>query len=172
MNLDYARSQEDYPTPIKEVLILGIGNTLCGDDGLGIQAIELLSTCTLPAWVEVTCVGTPGWELPLWLKGRRKAILVDALDMGVTPGEMHRFEIEAVKMITHDSLLSLHASDLVGGLALAEALNVLPPKVILLGIQPAQCQPGEDLSPQIKETLPKLVSAILDEVQRTRISNE
>lgn len=159
-------------TPPKEVLVLGVGSTLCGDDGLGIQALEMLSTYPLPAWVELACVGLPGWELPLWLKGRRKTILVDALDMGLPPGSLRRFDIEEVKLTSLENHLSLHETDLAGGLALAEALNTLPAELILLGVQPAQCLPGQELSPQVRKALPELISAILEEIQSTRRSHE
>lgn len=156
----------------KEVLILGVGNVLCGDDGLGIRALEMLAASSLPAWVELATVGAPGWELPLWLKGRRKALLVDAIEMGIPPGEMRRFDIEAVELTSLESHLSLHETDLAGGLALAEALNALPAELILFGIQPAQCLPGQELSPQVRKALPELISAILEEIQSTRRSHE
>jgi len=166
------RQIEASQKPPKEVLVLGVGNTLCGDDGLGIRALETLAACSLPAWVELATVGLPGWELPLWLKGRRKVILVDAMEMGLLPGEMRRFDIEQVELTSRDGHLRLHETDLAGGLALAEALNALPAALILFGIQPVQCVPGHELSPQIRKALPELISAILEEIQSTRRSHE
>lgn len=156
----------------KEVLVLGVGNDLCGDDGLGICALESLAAFSLPDWVELASAGTPGWELPLWLKGRKKVILVDALEMGLAPGEMRRFDVEAVRLLAREGYLSLHDTDLAGGLALTEALNALPDELILFGIQPAHCMPGQGLSPQVERALPALISAILDEIQSTRRSHE
>ena len=65
-----------------DILILGVGNPLLGDDGAGIRAIEMLAERDLPPNVELQEAGTPGWGLPSWLDGRSSVILVDAVQMG------------------------------------------------------------------------------------------
>ena len=121
-----------------DVLILGIGNPLMGDDGVGIRVAELLAETKLPDGVTVQEAGLPGWGLPSWLEGRSNVILVDAVQMDAAPGAWKRFRPDDLRVVMEDGSLSLHEPGLACGLALTEALNLLPERLILYGIQPAQ----------------------------------
>lgn len=135
-----------------------------GDDGAGIRAIELLAGRVLPSNVKLELAGTPGWGLPAWLEGWDSVIIVDAANMDQTPGTWRRFDAEEVSLLTEGDILSLHQSDLAGGLALAEALDLLPHKVVFYGIEPDCADPGQDLSLAVSKSLPNMVDNILDEL--------
>ena len=62
--------------------------------------------------------------------------------MGLEPGSWRRFRPEEVKLWLQDGDLSLHQPDLACGLALAQALDLLPEHLVLYGVQPAQTEPG------------------------------
>ncbi len=145
-------------------LILGVGNTLCRDDGLGIVAAQMLKERELPSFVSVEIADTPGWGLPNWLDGWSSVVMIDAVQMGKKPGEWRRFSPEDVKMIFEDEILSLHQPGLAAGLALAEALNILPEKLTFYGVEPVSTDFGEGLSPEIAETLPNLINIIMDDI--------
>lgn len=142
-------------------LILGIGNPLQGDDGAGIRAVELLAERNLPANIRVEEAGMPGWGLPAWLEGWSSVIIVDAIKMGQAPGTWRCFSPEEVRLITEDNLLSLHQTDLTNGLALAQALDILPDSLVFYGIEPGSTDYGMDLSPAVNHNLPELVDKIL-----------
>jgi len=113
--------------------------------------------------------GLPGWGLPSWLEGWSNLILVDAVDMGASPGEWRCFRWEDHEdwvLWMEDEALSLHQPGLANGLALAQALDMLPEKLLLYGIQPGNIEAGSTLSPQVSASLPGLVEAILDELNR------
>jgi hydrogenase maturation protease len=147
-----------------ETLILGVGNPLCGDDGAGVRAIKLLVENFLPPTVHVQDAGTPGLGLPLYLEGWSKVILVDAVQMGCTPGTWRRFTPQDVQFFSTRASFSLHESDLAGGLALADALGVLPETIVIYGIEPACCEIDHGLSPAVQSALPELVEGILTEI--------
>ena len=81
------------------VLILGIGNPLCGDDGAGARAADLLADRCLPDGVHVQFAGTPGWGLSAWMEGWPSVILVDAVEMGASPGEWRRFQLKGTQLV-------------------------------------------------------------------------
>lgn len=147
-----------------ETLVLGVGNPLCGDDGAGVWAIKLLAENTLPPTVHVHDAGTPGLALPLYLEGWSRVILVDAVQMGCHPGTWRRFRLQDVQLPIAGASLSLHESDLAGGLALADALGVLPETVVIYGIEPTCCEINHGLSLAVQSALPEMVEVILTEI--------
>jgi hydrogenase maturation protease len=144
-----------------ETLILGVGNPLYGDDGAGPRLVEMLAERNLPPNVQVQDAGLPGWGLPSWLEGWKTVFLVDAVDMGLEAGSWRRFRPEEVKLWLQDGELSLHQPDLACGLALAQALDLLPEQLVLYGVQPGQTDPGAPLSQQVSASLRGLADQII-----------
>jgi len=144
-----------------KTLVLGIGNPLMGDDGVGIQAVEMLRTHQLPGHIHLEAIATPGWELPNWLEGWHSVILIDAVQMGQTPGTWRKFQPEEVRFLASHNELSLHHSNLADGLALVEALDVLPESVTLYGVEPERVDLGSEVSPSVNACIHDLVTNIL-----------
>jgi hydrogenase maturation protease len=141
-------------------LVLGIGNTLQGDDGLGVRVVEKLVKRKLPGWVEVREIGTPGLGLINEWQGWQKVIIIDATEMGEPPGTWKRFNPLEVILVSEDCLYSLHEPGLTQALQLAEAMDMLPEEIVVYGVEPGQVDWGENLSPAIQNTLPELVEKI------------
>jgi hydrogenase maturation protease len=153
----------------QDLLVLGIGNPLMGDDGVGNQVIELLAEKDLPPNVKVEDAGLPGWGLPAWFEGWSNVILVDAVQMGRSPGSWRRFQTEEVQFVLENDALSLHQPDLACGLALAQALELLPENLVLYGVEPAVVNPGEALSPAVRHSLPDVVASILNDLEKIKV---
>jgi len=147
-----------------EILILGVGNPLLGDDGAGIRAIEMLLDRELPPNITIQDVGTPGWGLPSFLEGHSSVILVDAVQMGAAPGTWRRFSPDEVILMVQDEAISLHQPDLACGLILAQALEMLPENLLFYGIEPADTGIGSTLSQQVEANLPAMVESIVDDL--------
>lgn len=159
----------------EDTLVLGIGNPLCGDDGAGIQVVQMLKQRELPPGVRVMEGGLPGWGLPTWLEGWQAVILVDAVEMGKPPGSWRLFQLrsthqqeeedpEPVFFKQQSESISLHQPDLANGLALADALNLLPQTLYLYGIQPGNIEVGNPLSPEVCKSIPVLVEKIIEDL--------
>jgi len=153
----------------QDLLVLGIGNPLMGDDGVGNQVIELLAERDLPPNVKIEDAGLPGWGLPAWFEGWSNVILVDAVQMGKSPGSWRRFQTEEVQFVLENDALSLHQPDLACGLALAQALELLPENLVLYGVEPAVVNPGEALSPAVRHSLPDVVASILNDLEKIKV---
>jgi hydrogenase maturation protease len=151
---------------VPETLVVGLGNPLRGDDGIGVRVAQALIARPLPAGVEVVDGGTQGLALVNLLEDRRRAILVDAANVGRAPGEFVRFTPDEVKLLGEGRGLSIHEAGLRDVLLLAEVLGVLPAQVVILGVQPANLEWDQDLSPAVQAALPELVAAVLEELDR------
>jgi hydrogenase maturation protease len=162
------RTEMPASTASEDILVLGIGNPLMGDDGAGIRVVEMLARKELPPRVKVEEAGLPGWGLPSWLEGHSKVILVDAVQMGEAPGKWKRFRPEEVRVVMEDGSLSLHQPDLACGLALSQALDLMPQDLILYGIQPAQTSAGVALSPEVHASLADIVKNILIDLEKAK----
>jgi hydrogenase maturation protease len=147
-----------------EILILGIGNPLCGDDGAGIRLAEIIAEGELPQGVQIEQAGLPGLGLPTWLEGRATVILLDAVEMGLAPGDWRRLEWGQVDFAMQEGALSLHQPDLSSGLALAQALSLIPERLEIYAIQPGTTEPGAAMSAEVSAILPGLADIILDEL--------
>ncbi len=145
-------------------LVLGLGNPLCLDDGLGGRVVDLLARQALPHGVEIQDGGLPGWGLVTWLEGWSRLILVDAAKMGLEPGSWRRLGMDEVSLETTRGGFSLHNPGLADGLALAQALQALPEEVVFYFVEPESIDNGLGLTSTVQAVLPELVENILYEL--------
>jgi hydrogenase maturation protease len=144
-------------------LIIGLGNLLRGDDGVGVRVAQALAARALPPGVEVVDGGTQGLGIVNLMEGRRRVIVVDAADVGRPPGQFVRFTLARARLSGDNRHLSLHAAGLGDALLLAQALGTLPGEVVIFGLQPASLEWDSELSPQVEAALPGLIAAVLAE---------
>lgn len=154
-------------------MVLGIGNPLRGDDGVGIRVLEMLKVSVLPKDILLLEAGVPGFGLVTHLQewsesGGGQVTLVDAVCMGETPGVWRRFTPEEVRLIASSESLSLHQIDVANSLALADAVGVLPKNIVIYGIEPACIDWKMGISTQVSACLPDLVQNILSELTENR----
>ena len=147
-----------------DTLVLGLGNSLCLDDGLGGRVVDMLARQVLPPGVQIQDGGLPGWGLVTCLEGWSHVILVDAAHMGLEPGAWRRLQMEEVMLETNQGGFSLHSPGLADGLALAQALQLLPEEVIIYFVEPESTEQGMGLSSTVQAMLPELVDNILKEL--------
>lgn len=144
--------------------MLALGSTLRGDDGAGPAALALLGQRSLPADVTLLDGGTPALETALLMEGWQRVIVVDAADMGCQPGEWRRLDLCKAQLACAKLNSTLHSAGLPEALALGEALGMLPPTIILYGIQPQFVGWGSGLSYPVEEGLCALCDALVSEL--------
>ncbi len=148
------------------VLLVGIGNILMGDDGIGVRVVhEIDNRFRLPEGVEVLDGGTSGLELLSYFSGRENVIIVDAVRSGLPPGTVVRIEGEDVpaRFMTKISPHQLGLSDV---LAAATIAGKLPAKMVLFGIEPKRVELGLDISEEVGKNIGKLIDAVMQELER------
>jgi len=148
-------------------LVLGIGNILRGDDGVGVRAVEALARLHLPDGVELIDGGTGGADLVDYIAGRRLLIVLDAVDAGGNPGDLFRLLPEDL-LAREGGGLSLHDVGLMESLHMAQLLGCEPDETVIFGVQPQTVRLDLELSTPVADALPKLVDAALAELQTPR----
>ena len=156
--------------PDRRILVVGVGNPLRGDDGLGPTAVKILQHMRLPAEVEVR-ESSNLFDLVLGgLKDYSRLLIVDAVRRGSKPGTLHVF---TPKLEGGESgVLSLHEAGIHEILRLGKMLNCLPGEVIILGCEPLETGYSMRLSEPVRRSLPKLIYQLLLEIIKTLGKND
>ena len=148
-----------------DILILGIGNVLLTDEGIGVRALkELERKFTFPANVELLDGGTAGIELLRHIRNRDYLIIIDAMKCDQEPGTVVRVEGDDVPAAfrTRISPHQLGLSDL---LAAAMLTDELPKNLVLFGVEPESIDIGLDLTETVEASLGELIGAVADELR-------
>ncbi len=150
----------------KPVVVLGLGNPLMADEGIGVYLIERLveSASKYPA-AEFVDAGTGGLSILYHIEGRHKAIVIDCAFMDEPPGAIRRFtpdQVQSTKVLAHQSL---HEADLMRIIAMARELGQAPDQIVIFGIQPERVEPGLGLSRTLTERIDEYISEVLRELR-------
>ncbi|HIQ00635.1 MAG TPA: hydrogenase maturation protease [Anaerolineales bacterium] len=147
------------------ILIVGLGNPLRGDDGIGPRVVAELRRRGLPEGVEAIDGGSGGLDLLRVIEGWGQVVVVDAADVGREPGQFVRFTPEEARLMEAPDRFSLHHASLAEALSLARALDHPLPPLVVFGVQPERIGWGEGLSPAVEEAISALVEAVLQEAR-------
>ncbi len=146
-------ASSQFRADVSRTLIAGFGNALRGDDGFGIEVIRRLSDAGVARpGVELMEVGTAGIRLAQELMTPCDLLIIaDAMTRGGQPGSVYVVEVDAVEEVQR---VDMHVAIPSHALSVAQALNVLPPKVILVGCEPMQvdemtCDLTGELTPPV-----------------------
>jgi hydrogenase maturation protease len=149
-----------------ELVVIGLGNPIMADDGLGIAALERLREgWTLPESVHLVDGGTWGMNLLPLVEEASELLLLDAIDRGAPVGELVVLEREEVPRFL-GLKLSPHQVDLREVLALAELRGSLPQKLVAMGLQPARVEMFSGLSPELECRMDRLLAAVIERLER------
>ena len=147
------------------VLVLGIGNILLCDEGVGVRVIEQMQKLQIPDHVELVDGGTAGADLLDVLAERQKVIIIDAVQADCKPGTMLRFTID--DLIHPNGVgMSLHEIGLGEALTMTKQLGCAPKDVVVFGIKPKNIECGLELSAEIAASVPKVIDMVLAEIAK------
>ncbi|NPE09775.1 MAG: hydrogenase maturation protease [Asgard group archaeon] len=158
------------PTRDAEILILGVGNPILSDDGVGIHVLKKLEkNYSHISNIEFDELSTGGLSLAERFIGYKTVIMVDALALeDGTPGEVHRLTIDDFKKTKH--MYCAHDCNLATAYdLLAKELGPenLPDEVIIIGVEVERYDSfGEELSETVTKAVPKAVKMVEDELSR------
>jgi hydrogenase maturation protease len=147
---------------LPRVVVIGVGNLLQKDEGIGIHAVQALEKMDLPPDVKLVDGGTSP-DLIAYTRTGDKMIIVDCARAGGQPGEIYRFRPEDLTA-GKGTLTSAHEMGVVENLNLMSLTGNKPKDVIIIGIEPAEIDWGIELSGTLKKRLPDLVKVVLKEI--------
>lgn len=151
-------------TSERRTVVIGLGNPLMGDDGLGLAVLERLQTdYAVPPEVELVDGGTWGMNLLPVIEDAARVILIDAIDVAAAPGTPVRLERARLPRYLATKI-SPHQVDLRDVLGLAELRGTLPADTIAVGLQPQRVAFGDTLSDVIRGRVDEVVSLVLREL--------
>jgi len=144
-------------------VILGMGNILLKDEGIGVHAAHALQEMSLDEGIEVIDGGTSPDIIPL-IEGADKLIVIDAALGGEEPGTIYCFSPED---ITTESggLVSAHQMSFMANLSTMKGLGIEPKEVVIIGVEPKEMGWGLEPSPELQERIPEIAKAVLQEVK-------
>lgn len=146
------------------VVVLGAGNILLSDEGVGVRVIERLPLhYVLPPEVELIDGGTCGMEMLEDLEDLDALIMVDAIRGGKAPGTPIRLFGEDVPVF-FKTKLSPHQIGLSDVLATLELVGRGPKATAILGIQPVSLSLGMELTPEVEQKIPQLMRMVVEEL--------
>ena len=149
----------------KKILVLGLGNILLGDEGVGVRVAEQLLTHPLLDGIEVIDGGTAGYELINFFEGKEKVIIVDAVKTNDTPGSVYKLDLSLVQE-EETVQLSLHQIGLKNVFKMASLMD-LNPEVTLVGIVPKDYQDYNiGLSDEVEQAIPLAIETVLQEITK------
>lgn len=145
-------------------LVLGVGNLLMSDDGVGVHAVQRLEKRPLPPGVEVLDGGTCGLDLLQFFEGVERLIVLDAANLGCEPGTIVRLEGDDVPAFLAIKV-SPHEINLPELLFSAKLSGIYPREVVVLGVQPETIETGVALSPPVAAQVDALLARVMAEIQ-------
>ncbi len=163
----------------QKVLVVGIGNELLGDEGLGVHVARSLlaelapmgsGRASLPLHVDVLVAGTSLLNIVPEMPRYARVIIVDAIQNNQRPGTLYRVDTlaELAGELEASVPLSLHEWNLIETLRAAEMLGLLPGKITLIGAEPESLAPSTELSPSLARAAKQIASILLEELGASR----
>ena len=146
----------------RRVTIIGMGNLLLTDEGIGVHVARALRKMDLPDGVEAIDGGTSP-EISSYIESTEKLIVIDAMETGGIPGSVYRIPIDDLTTEVA-GLTSIHEVNLISMLKMMRLLDRGPQDTVIIGIQPGDMDWGTELSPELQQKIPQIVQIVLKEI--------
>ena len=151
----------------KPIRILGVGNVLCTDDGLGPYSIKVLeSRYEFPDGVEVIDLGTPGMDLTPYLADARMVIVIDTVRGHEAPGTLRLLRDREIVAAPPPDRMSPHEPGLREALMATEFSDCSPEEILFVGVIPESTEQGTSLTKPLMDAVPHVVAAVVAELER------
>lgn len=157
---------------VPPILVLGVGNLLLGDDGVGVRVVQKLDRwlraeshdCRLRGWVEFLDGGTAGLDLLDAMAHRPHLLVVDAVTADEPPGTLLKLEPRDL-LAGNPGRVFAHDFGVLETLFMARQMGLEPAAVSLMGVVVHAVDYGMELSPEIEACLPLACDAVRAEVE-------
>jgi len=148
-----------------ETVVIGVGNPLMGDDGLGIEVLERLRIgWSFRPSLDLLDGGTWGLNLLPHVESARRVMFIDAINIGREPGILVELEAEEIPRFLARKL-SPHQIDVKEVLALAELRGTLPEELCAIGLQPESVEMSTSLSAPVAAGVDRLIERVIERLR-------
>ena len=148
--------------PKVRIVVVGVGNLLLKDEGIGVHIIHALQQIDIPHNVKIIDGGTSP-DLPYYLKDIDKLIIIDAVKTGGKPGTVYRFHPQDMD-IESEGIISLHELGLEQSLRMMRLTGNEPKETVIIGIEPKEIDWGTELSAELQQKIPEIINIVLNEI--------
>ncbi len=155
---------------MNKVMVVGIGNYILQDEGVGVHAVNRLMEMDLPAGVEFVDGGTHSYDLVDFFCQAESLIIVDAMQAGGEPGTIYRAPLEELGLKPKEPGISLHDLHFIEAVQMVNLLGHYP-SIMVFGVEPEVIGWGMELSPRVAEKLPRLTELIALEIKQLLASH-
>ncbi|MGB4126225.1 MAG: hydrogenase maturation protease [Dethiobacteria bacterium] len=150
----------------RRLLVLGLGNYLCGDDSIGFRLAEKLSSSYFHPQVDIINGGTVGMGLLYLFEEYSDLMIVDAIDVGAAPGRIFQFQIADIEKMSGAASVSNHQEGAANLLRCAKLIGTLPSQATIIGIQVKKIAHEVGLSEELNKKLKEIAENITKEIDR------
>lgn len=148
-----------------DVAVLGIGNILMGDEGVGIHVIQTLEkSYTFSPSINLIDGGTTGFDLIPYFEDCEKMIIVDAIDFQKEPGYIGSLYNEEIHY-RFNTKISLHHAGLADVLSVIKLTDIPSPDMMLIGVQPLHVKMGINLSDVIANKMEQILNTVTEKLE-------
>jgi hydrogenase maturation protease len=148
----------------QKVLVVGIGNEYRSDDGIGLIVARQIRERNIPSITIKEESGEGAALMEAW-QGFQNVLLVDAVSSGTTPGAIFRIDATTETVPTKFFHYSTHAFSVSEAIELARVMNVLPPKLVVYGIEGKDFAAGTTISLLVQQAAHKIIEQIVKDMQ-------
>jgi len=155
----------------RRILVLGLGNILLKDEGLGVHVAWKLQGVSLPENVNIVDGGTAALDALLLEPDIEKLIIIDALRAGRKAGTVYRIRLNAKepekleRIFSHRVGTSLHQMGLIDALVAANKMNCAPGEIVVIGIEPKKMDWGLELTDEVQRRIPEVIDRVIEEIE-------
>jgi hydrogenase maturation protease len=143
--------------------VLGIGNILLRDEGIGCHVVHALESRLVETFSNVKIIdGGTCPDILQFVEDTDKLVIVDAVNGGGPPGQIYRFHLEDISL-EQKPFLSLHDVGLVDNLVLAQLWHNIE-EAVIIGVEPGDISWGLELSPELQVKMPQIIDTVLSEL--------
>jgi hydrogenase maturation protease len=145
-------------------VVLGVGNLLLRDEGVGIHVIKALEGYQFPPDVEVIDGATAGCDIMPLIAGAERVVIVDALQGGEPPGAVYRLTPQDFQQQYGGDAISLHDLGIMDALRMLELMDGHLPPVVIIGVEPGKIEVGLELTSEVAASLPFILDLVKKEI--------
>ncbi|MBD3224400.1 MAG: hydrogenase maturation protease [Caldithrix sp.] len=145
--------------------VIGLGNELRGDDGIGPHIIKKLNDIDRTVPLQLVNAGSDAFIILDYLRSKERMLLIDCANVNKKPGTVSLIDLNETTLAQLDQLISLHGFGFAEMYRMAQSLGqVAPCKVI--AVQPKTIEFGQELSPEVQQAVPHIIKLVIEEANK------